>query len=156
MEQILLSADGAVHVRNYQQLEQQAAYHFLSHKFCAENRFYTEDTTHAPTLDVHFQYHQLLVMPNFLFCWTPDQAVQPQSLVRTISLGSLAMSQHPIQVEQRYSYCQTRCSFNGKSAILWHNVSILIDTLLNTTCNFQLKIYLSELPNSGFIFLCKM
>ena len=36
-------------------------------------------------------------------------------------------------------YSQSWYSFDGNSAMLWYNVPILIDSLLDTTCNFQFK-----------------
>ena len=36
-------------------------------------------------------------------------------------------------------YSQSGCSFDGNSAMLWRSVSILIGSLLVTTCNFQFK-----------------
>ena len=37
------------------------------------------------------------------------------------------------------NYSQTGCSFDWNSAMLWCSVSILIGSLLETTCNFQFK-----------------
>ena len=49
-------------------------------------------------------------------------------------------------------YSQTRCSFDGNSAMLWRNVPILMGSLLDTTCNIQFKFARASCKVPVFIF----